>query len=300
MSEDPFSNSVTTTVLPPDLLTATRPVTIDPYCKGTVNDPIRAIACYPFYELSDPTTTLAVLSIADQPIRLFNTLSPGLVVSASYKYINPQTEAFISPYSLIFMPGGEYFIAGADSELSVFNAHRNGEGPTETYKFKKRFNGGRSQWELGRGIISSLDISCDGYLAAGSWSSKVSIYASQGRGDCITTFSIEAPETPGSGVSQLRWSGCGNYLYIGQRMSDNILVFDIRGRQRLLQTLIGRNAESMLPHHFDVKDDSLFCGGLDGVVRIWDGLGKTEGDVQATKHWQAHDCLFPKLRIQCL
>jgi telomerase Cajal body protein 1 len=127
-------------------------------------------------------------------------------------------------------------------------------------------------------------------LAAGTFLRRLGLYASNGRGDCVAVIDLEDDKTiSGYGVSQVKWSACGNYLYVAERKSDEILVFDIRGAQKMVQRLKSRRADTMMRMSFDVKGSQLFAGGLDGVVRVWDSLGQTEGEVEPSSSWKAHD-----------
>jgi telomerase Cajal body protein 1 len=265
---------------------------VAPFAKGSIREPIRAFSAYPFYDLSESHTTIALISIPDQPIRLVNTLYDGLSIVSSFPYVKPETEAFVSPYSLTFTPDGTHFIAGADSEISVFDVYRNGSGPIETYRYKKYLPPGASNdWGPGRGIVSTLDISPQhGILAAGTFNRRLGLYSSNGRGECITVVDLQSDDSiQGFGVCQVQWSSCGSYLYVAERKSDEILIFDVRNQHRLLQRLINRDANSNMRLGFDVKDDKLFAGGLDGQVRVWSALGKADGELQPTTTWQAHD-----------
>jgi WD40 repeat protein len=279
------------TVLPPDLLSPPHPSLISPFSETTLPEPVRALTPYPFYDLSSPASTLSLLSLPNHPLRLVNSLAPASP-TAVYTWLNPYTEAYICPHSLMFSPDGEYFVAGADSQLGVFNSHRQG-GPVETFQYKKYLPfGSTDQWGPGKGIVSSLDISKDGLLAAGTFLRTIGVYEGYGRGDCVTVIGLKDTELQGKGVSQVKWSDCGRYLVVAERGSDDILVFDIRGEQKLLQTFKGRNADSMMPLQFDVSNDILLAGGLDGKIRIWHGLGMTEGNVKAEGEWEAHSGMF--------
>lgn len=54
---------------------------------------------------------------------------------------------------------------------------------------------------------------------------------------------------------------------------------------------MSRNADSNMRLNFDVKNEQLFAGGLDGLVRVWSGIGKTEGELHPSSSWNAHDSM---------
>lgn len=144
--------------------------------------------------------------------------------------------------------------------------------------------------------MSTLEISSGGILAAGTFSREIGLYANSGQGGCVASFCLEDGVTclEGSGISRVRWSSCGTYILVGERNSNVIQVFDVRGQHRLLQTLVERNAESMMRLDWDLTPNGeVWAGGLDGYVRVWEGLGKSEGKVEASMVWKAHDGTDP-------
>jgi WD40 repeat protein len=216
-------------------------------------------------------------------------------VVASYSYIRTETEAFLAPHSLLFTPDATHFLAGADSELGVFDISRYGQGPIERYKLRRNGQiGAANQWRLKRGIISTLDISSEGILAAGTFSREIGLYASNGRGGCVSSFELGSNvdgdgKHVGAGISKVKWSACGMYLIVGERNSDVLQVFDVRGQHKLLQVLVGSKAESMMRLGWDLTSNGeVWAGGMDGFVRAWEGVGKGEGDLTAATSWKAH------------
>ena len=154
-----------------------------------------------------------------------------------------------------------------------------------------------------RGIVSTLAMSStEGYmLAAGTWTRWVGLYDAGGLGGTIATWSVaDAADNVagilGSGVSEVIWSACGRYLCVVERMSRGILVYDVRVTGKLLAWLEGREARTNQRLSAEVfQSDSgteVWAGGTDGVVRVWDGVGKTAGSVLRTWEFEAHDSRF--------
>jgi hypothetical protein len=120
-------------------------------------------------------------------------------------------------------------------------------------------------------------------------------------GGTVATWSIaEAADTHagigGTGITQTLWSSCGRYLYVVERKSRGVLVFDVRVMGKLLAWLEGREAETNQRLGVDVFEGQngreIWAGGVDGVVRVWEGVGQTEGGLKRTWEWKAHDGKF--------
>ncbi|KAK2754779.1 hypothetical protein FQN54_006672 [Arachnomyces sp. PD_36] len=277
-------NHIRTFILPPDLLDErSTPHRLEPYSVIPSKEPVYSTALYPYCSLQDPSTTIILASVRDHPIRLNSALSPHLL--ASYSLICPSTEAFITPYSMLYPStlGGTHFLTGSDSLICLFDVSRSGKDgpvsrlPTIPSKRKKIVGGGVGM----KGIVSALSISSDGsgILAAGTFTRHVGLYGSNGSGDCIATFSVAGTEAQshigGGGVTQVLWSPCGRYLYVIERKSDGVLVYDIRVTGQLVGWLEGRKAETNQRLKADVVatgeegTHELWAGGTDGSMRVW-------------------------------
>ncbi|KAI9705435.1 MAG: hypothetical protein M1836_006190 [Candelina mexicana] len=245
---------------------------------------------------NDPSTTLYLSTPRDHPIRLTSALHPASL--AIYPLICPTTEKYLTPHSLIFTHSGTHFLTGSDSLISVFDISRPGSGPTERHatipsKRKKIVGGGVGM----KGIVSCLNLSNRGVLAAGTFTRSVGLYDSQGSGDCIAVFSVadnkdEEEGIGGAGVTQVLWSSCGTYLYVAERKSDGVLVYDIRVAGKRLGSLTGRRADTNQRLGVDVVDNGrgneIWAGGTDGTVRVWEHVGEMEGAQDPVREWRAH------------
>jgi hypothetical protein len=191
---------------------------------------------------------------------------------------------------------------------------RVGEGPvvrlkTIPSKRKKIVGGGVGM----KGIISAMAL-CkkSGVLAAGTFSRGVGLYDSEGSGDCIAVFSVaDEPKhgnelnsevaIAGRGITQVLWSPCGRYLYVVERCSCGVQIYDIRVAGKRVGCLVGRDAETNQRLGVDVvniREDrhEIWAGGLDGVVRVWENPGDIDGNVEPFLEWKAHtgmNCSFP-------
>jgi WD40 repeat protein len=270
------------------------------YCTITSHDAVNAVVGYPFFDLGNPSTALVLSSRKNLPIRLNSALTGGL--AASYSLVNPMTEAYICPNSLIFNPEGDRFIAGSDSLLSIFDLSRPGQEPTSSFPTgPRRRNDSHYNPAINmRGIVSALAIDTPSrVLAAGTYSRHVGLYDSMGEGECIGVFCIKGTtadaQIGGAGITEVSWSPCGRYLYITERMSDGVIVYDIRKTGQLLAWLQGRGAKTNQRMSVDIvsadgtDNHEVWGGGLDGYVRMWKNPHQQEGSVLPTFEFKAHE-----------
>ncbi|KAH8696284.1 WD40-repeat-containing domain protein [Talaromyces proteolyticus] len=300
---DSADNHLRTFILPPDLLEEREQLLqLEPYSTIPSNEPVYATAIYPFYSLQDPSTTLILSSVRDHPIRLSSALAPRTL--GTYSLVNPTTEAFITPHSILYPSelGGSQFITGSDSLICIFDVSRTGsDGPVTRFptipsKRKQIVGGGVGM----KGIVSALAMNPagDGILAAGTFTRYIALYGSRGSGELIGTFSIVKTEADkhigGTGITQLLWSPCGRYLYVAERKSGGMLVYDIRVTGQLLGWLEGREALSNQRMKADVvatgdgESHEIWAGGTDGTVRVWSNPYSSIGSQKPSHEFDMH------------
>ncbi|KAL4882632.1 WD40-repeat-containing domain protein [Aspergillus karnatakaensis] len=301
---DSSDHGIRSFIVPPDLLDEQRhPHHLIPYSVLPSGEPTYASAFYPFFSLQEPSSTLFLSSVRDHPVRLSSALAP--TVTATYSLVNPTTEAFITPHSMIYPSalGGTHFITGSDSLICLFDVSRPGNDgpvtwlPTIPSKRKQSVGGGVGM----KGIVSAMALSPteDAILAAGTFSRNVGLYDSNGSGQSLGTFNISKTEADrhigGCGVTQLLWSPCGRYLYIAERKSNGVLIYDIRVTGQLLGWLQGRQALTNQRMKIDLvptgrgTSHEIWAGGTDGKMRLWQDPTYTTGAQEPTLEWKVHE-----------
>ncbi|KAL7269368.1 hypothetical protein RUND412_007972 [Rhizina undulata] len=300
-SED---NALRTFIVPYDLLTpSSSPKCLLPYSITHSAERVYSTAIYPLSTLSSPETSCFLAAARDQPIQLHSLLTS--YVRASYPLIDPPTERYLTPSSLLFVPSNpNIFIAGTDSRISFFDLTRPGSGPTMSLKTTPYRKAPMSAERM-KGIVSALSIvpgsggEGTSILAAGTFSRCVGLYSGEGTGETIGVFSLDdggGKEKPGgAGVTQLSWSKCGRYLYVAERKSDEVFVYDIRVAGERVESFKQRNAFTNQRLGIDVAEGlagEVVGGGTDGVVRVWRARhGEDEAGDFCTpvNEWKAHE-----------
>jgi WD40 repeat protein len=225
-------------------------------------------------------------------------------IVASYRLVNKYTDAYIAPHSLLFTRSGSHFVAGSDSLISVFDTGRLDSGPVQQQKTIPSKNTNLKGGGVGvKGLVSALNINNEGMLAFGTYNRHVGLYSNEGRGESVAVFTVahdkdrlaakELDEVAGYGVTQVAWSPCSRYLYVAERKSDVVQIYDIRVSGRLLGWLRGRNAQTHQRLGVQVvpceDGHEVWAGGVDGVARVWRNPHESAGAGEPSFEWKAHD-----------
>ncbi|KAF2691221.1 hypothetical protein K458DRAFT_412525 [Lentithecium fluviatile CBS 122367] len=307
----------------------TRP--LKPWARFVSADPIWSFAVDPRFDANDGGFTTVLISRRDQYISLHNALwdtsrdysaeedastTEPVNISykrASYRLVNPLTEKVDAPLSLAYSRDGTSFYAGHQDSISVFDIECPGypKGKIRTIpSARSTLKGGGIGF---KGHITSLALSPSsalsrtGVLAAGARTRFVGLYDPK---RCEEITHIELPgknqrtSMPcagvegynGNGNCEVHWSPNGNYLYIAERDSDAILIYDARKFSLALGRCAGRAALTKQRMGFDVfsyggmsDDHEIWAGGVDGKIRYWKNPHLREGAVEADEVIQASD-----------
>ncbi|KAF1911843.1 WD40-repeat-containing domain protein [Ampelomyces quisqualis] len=310
------------------------PRPLKPYSQLTSSDPIWAFAANPHFDVNDANSTHVLISRRDRYITLHNALwdvnnpnpttSPDKPVNIAtpltcYKLVNPLTEAVSAPLSLVYTHSGTHFFASHQNAIATFDLEHPSAPihtiPTIPATRTKLKGGGRGF----KGWITALSLSppstfaSGGMLAAGARTRHVGIYDALS-GQEVTTFELPRPTTRptapprdalGDGVASLRHSPCGAYLYVAERMSDALLIYDVRNFRAALAYCACRTARTKQKLGFDVwgagasvhdvgaRAHEVWAGGTDGMVRVWRDPYLKEGAVQPDEVVQIGDGSMP-------
>ncbi|KAF3146855.1 hypothetical protein TWF569_006318 [Orbilia oligospora] len=267
-------NFIRTFIAPPDLLTSSAPHHLLPYSITPTPTTPFTTSLYPFFTLSDPSTTQLLTSTHSQPIHLRNLLYPH--ITASYPLIHLTTEKYLTPHSLLWTTTGTHFLAGTDSQIHLFDVTRYNSGPLETFTTGKKRKSNKSNPKTRvptffssstiqsssdldnantRSIISALSLHQQtNTLAAGTFSRRVLLYSSPYQDGVLTNvINLNSTKThsrfknfPGSirgnGITNISFTENGNHLVVAERRSNVVFIYDLRYPAEVWSVLVGRNA----------------------------------------------------------
>lgn len=303
-------NSVSIYVVPDDLLETQSPRPLAPQAKTNLPEPSQVVAPAPYFSLAEPATQTFLVACRDHPLQLCHAF-PTEGYSGplcSFKLIKHETEAYITPSSLVWDYPGTHFVCGSVSRLDLFDASRHGsDGPVLTVPTipSKRHvakGGGVGMKGTVSALASSpLDANGSAIMAAGTWTRWVGLYDLHRTDKVVANWSVanatdDVSGTPigGQGISQTRWSPCGRYLILNERNANGLLLYDIRVTGQLLSILKGRKAQTQQKMTCDVFPSGdvgfeVWSGTQDGSVAVWEGVGlHSEYGMEPSWTWEAH------------
>ncbi|KAM3511489.1 hypothetical protein MY11210_004847 [Beauveria gryllotalpidicola] len=306
-------SKVSTFVLPSNLLEADTVQTLRPQARIQLPEPTQCIASAPYFSLSNPATQTFLVGSRDHPLHLYHAFPTGSEKPAPlcmYKLMRHETEAYITPSSMLWPSPGTHFFCGSANRIDYFDASRPGSGgPVHTLHTipskRHRLKGGGVGM---KGTVSALSDSPSnapggGVIAAGTWTRWMGLYDMLRVDKAVANWSIADADMQefgmafgGQGIVQTRWSPCGRYLVINERHAAGFLVYDIRGNGKLLSVLAGRDCQTqqrLTCDTFGSANDGpgfeLWSGTESGSVKVWDQVGLHYGVVDPKWDWDAHE-----------
>jgi telomerase Cajal body protein 1 len=301
-------------VLPHSLLEPQpHPYSLEHQSSIKLPEPTQAVAIAPYFSLQDPTSQLLLVAPKDHPIQMYHAFpadSPIPAPISTYKLIRSETEAYLTPSSLLWFSPGSQFITGALNRLSLFDVSRPANwGAVATILTMPNRRSKAIGTGVGmRGHVASLafqhpDKSGLSLIAAGTRTRWIGLYDILHMGDATANWSIAnvaerefGAEIGGKGIVQTVWSPCGRYLIINERDSSGLLVYDVRGTGRPLSVLLGRCSSTPQRLSCDVFQGTggsgtfeVWAGTQDGKVLVWENVGGHGGLQDPSWHWQAHE-----------
>ncbi|KAI9596103.1 hypothetical protein BDF19DRAFT_40987 [Syncephalis fuscata] len=237
-------------------------------------------ACwYPRMSSQDPASCCFVTSTKDHPIQLWDAFTGHL--RASYPIIDHQ-ERFIGPTALTFNLDGSRIYAGYENMIEAFYIDRPGSQsvkyPTTPSRYSKKGQ---------KGLISSLAFNPDrsGLYAASSFTGTIGLYTEQDQQLIYTLAGSDA------GITQVKFTPDGNYLYSTSRKQNAILGWDVRQTGSILHRLEREHTTNQrLTFDIDPLGHRLVTGDQNGGITIFDIQTKTssiEDSSSFSTHWAA-------------
>ncbi|GMF11199.1 unnamed protein product [Phytophthora lilii] len=207
---------------------------------GTVYD----YEWYPFMTSADPNSCIFVSTSRDQPVHLWDAYTGEL--RASYRAFDHMDE-LASAQSLAFNSTGTKLFAGFDRMIRYFDLSQ----PSRDFRARPLCKTRRSR-KGQRGLISTLHFNPDHskIYAAGSYGGTTCVYT-EDEGEEL----LALRDHDGRGISQVRFSPCGRFLFTAARRDARIHCWDIRATNEILHTF-NRVADTNQRVEFD-----LHCGG---------------------------------------
>ena len=225
---------------------------------GTVYD----YEWYPFMSSADPTSCIFVSTSQDQPVHLWDAYTGEL--RATYRAFDHLDE-LTSAHSLAFNATGTKLFAGFDRMIRFFDLSQ----PSRDFRARPLSKTRRSR-NGQRGLISTLHFNPDHskIYAAGSYGGTTCVYTEDEGEELLTLCDHD-----GRGISQVRFSPCGRFLYTTARRDARIHCWDIRATKEICHTF-NRVADTNQRLEFDLHCGGryLAAGSRTGRVMLYDVL----------------------------
>jgi telomerase Cajal body protein 1 len=179
---------------------------------------------YPHMSLSYPSSCCYLTTSRDHPIHLWSnnsTTNSNPTIQCSYLGYNHLDE-LDSAISLAFNLTGDKFYAGYNRMIRSFDLANPGKQSSSLPTSRtKRDSFGQ------KGLISSLSFNPmhSGLFAAGSYDSGSGVYLYQENMRAAVDHLTGGEEM---GITCLKWSVCGNIVWVGGRKNSVISCYDIR------------------------------------------------------------------------
>ena len=144
---------------------------------------------------------------------------------------------------------------------------------------------------LSKGVVGAMAMNTEGLLAVGTFNREAGMVDTNTEGGMVVKLAL--PKEEGAGVTQVKFHpepSKGNYMVVASRKSDVLHVFDVRNPNSLLATLVGRQGMTQQRLGIDITENGeVWAGGIDGLVRVWEGLGIGAGRIHPSLDWRAHE-----------
>jgi len=234
-----------------------------------------------------PETCLLASTAKNSPVHLWDAYRGKLM--ATYRAYNNVDEVEAAS-SISISPDGEKLYCGFDKCIRVFDIKTPGrQCELRPTKFVDGITASQS------GIISCIAVNpaLPSVYAAASYMKTIGLYSEpDGTPLCVL-------EGHRGGVTHLKFSPDGFFLYSGGRKDPEIICWDLRNPGHVLYTL-NRTVETNQRIYFDLDPTGrlLLTGDTNGFVKVWDTQKALELTAESSQmavdelcSWKAHnDC----------
>ncbi|CAO3632134.1 unnamed protein product [Cunninghamella blakesleeana] len=248
---------------------------------------------FPSMNSQDPSTCCFLSSVRDHPVRLWDMMTGK--VRASYCVVDHR-ERFIGPNTISFNLDGSKIYCGYENMIEIFDTQIPGNNTSmKIATIPNRKNHRKGQ----KGIISCIDFNQDrsGMYAAGSYSQSIGIYDERNHQLCLKLIEMQ-----GNGVTQVKFSLDGNYLFSTSRQSNVIECWDIRNTGNILYELNRPGKTNQrISFDFDPTGNVLVSGDQYGNLLAYDLTTIENQDIESKPRllhsWNAHEDIISSATI---
>jgi hypothetical protein len=185
--------------------------------------------------------SLLLLAMKDHPIHLYDSISNQ--IRATYKIHNLQDE-LASICTINYNASFSHMFAGGNSFIYVFDLSNPSQVLSSFPTNKDTVSSKPNPFQT-KGMISSIESNPDysGLFAIGTLSGDLSLYDERALNSSSTSpssFLTVKNQSP-YGISQLKWSTCGNYLFVNCRKNDYLYCYDVRNQKKAVGSMFRKS-----------------------------------------------------------
>ena len=193
-------------------------------------------------------------------------------VVATYRSFNDKDEV-TGACGLGYVNDGRQIASGCDGFVDVFDVERPGRTPVARVRTRTKTSVYERLGSQG-GVVSCVDgcpierdVFACGTYGGGRGAIDCGVYDGRADGGRVASWA-----SGGAGVTQTKWSACGNFVFVASRKNSKISCVDIRRTGSEVYTLERNVGETNQRVTFDIEPCGahLVSGGVDGKLRFFD------------------------------
>ncbi|KAG9289033.1 hypothetical protein G9A89_015582 [Geosiphon pyriformis] len=254
---------------PSDVFETNEELLLKPVLLARIGETVYDCCWYPMMSSQDPGTCGFLVSSRDHPVHLWDAFSAKS--RCSYTIIDHR-EQVVGPNSLAFNLDGSKIYCGYKNMIEVFETSRPGR-ESEKYPTTPK----RKSKEGQKGVITCFAFNPDysGLYAAGSYSKTVGLYDESNNSLLFLLRALAG------GVTQVKFSTDGHYLFSASRRDNRVLCWDIRNTGEILYKLDRKgDTNQRLSFDIDPTGKYLTTGNQDGQILVYDISTGTDKGIQ--------------------